>query len=263
MSRRTPLIMVAPNGARHGKDAHPALPVTEAELVETAIACQAAGAGAIHIHVRDEAGRHVLDAGRYNSAVPAIRRATGDAMLVQVTTEAVGRYSPQDVADIFATVDAPAFSVAMRELIPSDDHESLGARTLADARKKGAAIQHLLYTPEELARFVTLVERGIVPDEDLDILFVLGRYGGDDTDPRRLADYLGVFGASSIATRAEWTVCAFGPPETRALAAAMAMGGKARVGFENNFRQPDGTIAADNAARVAVISGIARQIGLA
>jgi 3-keto-5-aminohexanoate cleavage enzyme len=262
MSRRTPLIMVAPNGARHGKEQHPALPVTEAELVETAVACHAAGAGAIHIHVRDETGRHVLDVDRYNSAVPAIRRATGDAMLVQVTTEAVGRYTPEEVEDVFARVDAQAISVAMRELIPSADHESLGARTLAEARRKGMAIQHLLYTPDELSRFVTLVERGIVPDEDLDVLFVLGRYGGDDTDTRNLSDYMTVLRQSSIEGKAEWTVCAFGPPETRALAAAMAMGGKARVGFENNFRQPDGTTAPDNAARVAVISRIAREMGL-
>ncbi len=263
MSRRTPLIMAAPNGARHGKAEHSALPVTEAELVETAVACPAAGAGAIHIHVRDEAGRHVLDVDRYNSAVPAIRRATGDALLVQVTTEAVGRYTPEEVAAVFAGVDAPAISVAMRELVPGAGHEKLAAETLAAARRRGMAIQHLLYTPDELRRFVTLVERGIVPDEDLDVLFVLGRYGGDDTDPRGLAEYLSVLGASSIAGKAEWTVCAFGPPETRALAAAMAMGGKARVGFENNFRQPDGSTAPDNAARVAVISGIARAMGLA
>lgn len=254
--------MVAPNGARHGKDAHPALPVTEAELVETAVSCLAAGAGAIHIHVRDADGRHVLDVPAYNSAVAAIQKATDGQMLVQVTTEAVGRYTPDEIADVLATVQAPAISVAMRELIPSDAYEAHGAKTLVAGLKRGFAIQHLLYTPTELTRFIGLVERGIVPDENLDILFVLGRYGGDDTQPQDLADYLSVLRASSLADKAAWTVCAFGPPETRALGAAMAMGGKARVGFENNFRQPDGSVAMDNAARVAVVAGIARELGV-
>lgn len=261
--KRTPLIMVAPNGARHGKDAHSALPITEAELVETAVSCFEAGAGAIHIHVRDHDGKHVLDVPRYNSAVAAIQKATDGRMLVQVTTEAVGRYTPDDIADVFASVEAPAISVAMRELIPSDEYEAHGAKTLAAGLERGFAIQHLLYAPAELTRFIGLVERGIVPDEDLDILFVLGRYGGDDTQPQDLADYLTVLRASSLADKAAWTVCAFGPPETQALGAAIAMGGKARVGFENNFRQPDGSIATDNAARVASVAEIARALGFA
>lgn len=262
MSRRTPLIMVAPNGARHGKAAHPALPITEEELVETAVACRRAGAQAIHIHVRDDEGKHVLDVDRYNSAIKAIRQATGDGMLIQVTTEAVGRYTPEEIADIFERVDAPAFSVAMRELVPSDEHEILAAQTLKKAVAKGRAIQHLLYSAQELERFITLVERGVVPENNLDVLFVLGRYGGNDTDPALLIDYLTVLRTSSIAGKAEWTVCAFGPPETAALAAALALGGKARVGFENNFRHADGVVASDNAARVAIIADIARRLQL-
>lgn len=262
MSHRTPLIMVAPNGARHGKDAHPALPITQSELVDTAVACQAAGAGAIHIHVRDDEGRHVLDVKRYNAAIEAIRRATDDGLFVQVTTEAVGRYSADDIAEVFGRVDAPAISVAMRELAPSEALEPLAARTLDKAVAKGMAIQHLLYTPQELERFITLVERGIVPDEDLDILFVLGRYGADETDPALLTDFLALLNASSIAAKAEWTVCAFGRPETCALAAVLGLGGKVRVGFENNFRHADGTVAVDNAARVAVIADIAERLGL-
>ena len=182
--------------------------------------------------------------------------------MIQVTTEAVGHYSPEEIADILEHVDAPAFSVAMREFVPDGDHEELATRTLEKAVARGRAIQHLLYSPRELERFVSLVERGVVPDGNLDILFVLGRYGGDDTDPASLIDYLTVFRASSIAARAEWTACAFGPPETRALAAVMALGGKARVGFENNFRHADGSVAIDNAERVAVVAEIARQLGL-
>ena len=63
------LIIVAPNGARRTRDDHPALPVTIEQTVETAVACRQAGAGAIHLHVRDEKGRHSLDPGLYTEAV--------------------------------------------------------------------------------------------------------------------------------------------------------------------------------------------------
>jgi uncharacterized protein (DUF849 family) len=49
---------------------------------------------------------------------------------------------------------------------------------------------------------------------------------------------------------ADWGLCAFGPAETACLAAAHGLGGKLRVGFENNLTNADGTRAADNAARV-------------
>jgi uncharacterized protein (DUF849 family) len=83
--------MVAPNGARKTKADHPALPIGPAELAATAAACRDAGAAAIHLHVRDEAGGHSLDAGRYREATAEVRAAIGEAMIVQITTEAVGR----------------------------------------------------------------------------------------------------------------------------------------------------------------------------
>ena len=48
------LITVAPTGAEADKAKVPALPVTLEELLSTARDCQAAGAGIIHVHLRDE-----------------------------------------------------------------------------------------------------------------------------------------------------------------------------------------------------------------
>ena len=70
-----PRIMVAPNGARRTRADHPALPITPEEIAATARACQAAGAGAIHAHVRDDAGRHVLDAPLYRRLIGLVGEA--------------------------------------------------------------------------------------------------------------------------------------------------------------------------------------------
>ena len=64
-----PKLMVAPNGARKVKKDHPEVPLTIQETVEVAKNCFKAGAGAIHLHVRNEIGEHVLDAGLYIEAL--------------------------------------------------------------------------------------------------------------------------------------------------------------------------------------------------
>ncbi|MEO0829677.1 MAG: 3-keto-5-aminohexanoate cleavage protein, partial [Pseudomonadota bacterium] len=52
----------------------------------------------------------------------------------------------------------------------------------------------------------------------------------------------------------DWMVCAFGPAETACLAYAADRGGKMRVGFENSLWNADGSLAKDNAERVAEVS---------
>lgn len=69
-----PRLMVAPTGARRGKADHPALPVSIPEIVATAVACFAAGARAIHAHVRDAGGLHSLDPGLYRELLAELHR---------------------------------------------------------------------------------------------------------------------------------------------------------------------------------------------
>ncbi|MDN5767833.1 MAG: 3-keto-5-aminohexanoate cleavage protein, partial [Humibacillus sp.] len=69
------LITVAPTGAETAKADCPALPTTPEELVETAVACETAGAALIHIHVRDGNAQHTLDAGLLREAVVGVREA--------------------------------------------------------------------------------------------------------------------------------------------------------------------------------------------
>jgi uncharacterized protein (DUF849 family) len=75
---------VAPTGAETDKSDAPGLPVTPAELAETARACQAAGAAMIHIHVRDASGEPTLDLPAVRDAVAAVREASD--LVVQLST---------------------------------------------------------------------------------------------------------------------------------------------------------------------------------
>jgi len=249
-----PRIMVAPNGARRGKADHPALPVTIAETVETAMACHAAGAGAIHAHVRDTEGRHVLDAGLYRELTGELARAVPE-MIVQITTEAVGRFTPAEQRAVVDEVGPVAVSVALREMVADAGEEAEGARFYARCRERDIAVQHILYEPGEVARLGRLIAVGVIPRDAVSVLYVLGRYAADqESDPADLAGF--VAAASDLPAAPEWMVCAFGHGETAALAAALKAGGKARVGFENSLWNADGSLARDNAERVAAIAAL-------
>lgn len=78
------LITVAPTGAETSKADVPALPTTLEELVETARRCEAAGAGLIHVHVRDSDSAPTLEIGRLRDTVDALRAETD--LVVQLST---------------------------------------------------------------------------------------------------------------------------------------------------------------------------------
>ena len=78
------LITVAPTGAETSKADCPQLPTTLDELVETAQACQAAGAAMIHVHIRDEEHKPTLDVQRLTDTVDALHENTD--LVVQLST---------------------------------------------------------------------------------------------------------------------------------------------------------------------------------
>lgn len=248
-----PLIMVAPNGARRGKADHPALPVTIPELVACAKECFAAGAGGIHAHVRNEAGEHVLDAGLYKELIAELCIVVPE-MAVQITTEAIGLYSPAEQRALVAAVRPKMVSVALREITAEPD-EILTRSFFHDCAEASIAVQHILYTAEEVDQMAALIERGTVPRGEIQLLHVLGRYGADQqTLPSDLLEPLMRQKRQGI--KADWAVCAFGKPETECLLKAISLGGKVRVGFENSLHNADGSLALSNSERVREIRGL-------
>jgi uncharacterized protein (DUF849 family) len=240
--------MVAPNGATRTPADHPALPVTIPQIVATARACFDAGAGGIHAHVRDAAGRHVLDAGLYAELLWELARAV-PGMVAQITTEAQGIYSPAAQRAVVAGVPAArSVSVALREMLAEDD-PAAARGFYHDCAERGVAVQHILYDGADIDRLAAARAGGIVPGGPVQVLLVLGRYvDGQRAVPADLAAPHARLMAHM--PEADWAVCAFGAAETGCLVAAAALGGKMRVGFENNLTQADGTAARDNADRV-------------
>lgn len=243
----SPLILgVAPNGAYKTKKDHPGLPMTPKELAETAAACRDAGAVMIHLHVRDHDGVHLLEEQAYRAAVTAVTRAVGRGMVVQITSEAGGRYRRQEQMAVVRSVIPEAVSLALREIVPDAAAEADAAPFFAWLRRERILKQTILFSPEEVARYHDLRERGVLGDGPDFPLFVLGRYTqGQVSAPADLLPFLSAYRGDS-----PWAICAFGRKEHACAVTAAALGGHARVGFENNLYAADGNLAPDNAALV-------------
>jgi 3-keto-5-aminohexanoate cleavage enzyme len=254
----TPLVaMVAPNGARRTKADHPNLPITPAEIAREAELCCAAGARVLHVHVREHDGRHSLDPDLYRAAIDAVRQKLGERMVVQVTTEAVGRYSPAEQMAAVRALRPEAVSIALAELIPDEETTEEAAAFLDWLRRERIAPQYILYAPDEVARFHDLRRRGVIPQRRPCALFVLGRYAGQvEGQPRDLLPFLAAHDAEC-----PWAVCAFGRREAACVLTAAGLGGHTRVGFENNLWRADGGLAASNAQLVEQVAAGARLLG--
>ncbi len=254
------IVTVAPNGARRGKADHPAIPLTAGEIGREAARCRDAGAAMIHLHVRDREGRHLLDAEAYREATAAIRRAAGDEIIVQVTTEAAGRYGPETQRAVMRELRPEALSVALREMVADAEAEREAAAFFAWLAAERIVPQYILYAPDEIARYRDLRARGVIPGERHFLLFVLGRYGsGNGSEPRDLLPFIAAHGDDPSL----WAVCAFGQRESACAMTGAALGGHVRVGFENNLHLADGRRAPDNAALVAQARDGAAVLGRA
>jgi uncharacterized protein (DUF849 family) len=97
---------------------------------------------------------------------------------------------------------------------------------------------------------------GVIPFSAPSVLFVLGRYAaGPSPEPSSLVPFLARWG-----DKAPWTVAGFGPSELRVAAAAIALGGDVRVGFENNMQRPDGSYLGSTAEQVTAVVALARLL---
>jgi uncharacterized protein (DUF849 family) len=210
--------------------------------------------------VRDRRGRHTLDPDACRAAIAAVHGAVGDRMVVQLSTEARGTYSPAEQMAVVRAVRPEAVSLAVRELVPDEGSEHEAAAFFAWLEAERIAPQYILYSPDDLARFRVLRRRGVVPGRRPFVLFVLGRYAADrESDPRDLLPFLAP--APGEEEELAWAVCAFGRLEAACVLAAAALGGHARVGFENNLLLADGRTAPDNAALVTQLVAGLRAMG--
>lgn len=257
--RALPGLMVAPNGARRTKADHPALPLSNDELISATLACQNAGADGVHLHLRDENGAHLLDAGRYRALLDELTdRAPG--LYLQVTSESAGRYGAEAQRAMMRRLKPAHVSVAMREMVRTVEEWAAARDFYHWAVDADVAVQHILYDPQEVSAFVEACDRGNIPGPTRQIIFVQGSYATGSRDSIALEAYLKPFAEAGLLPKTDWMACAFGAEETASLVRAAQLGGKVRVGFENSLQNADGSRAENNAERVREVDLALRRL---
>lgn len=251
------LISVAPTGARRSREDHEGLPLTAAEIGRVAARCREAGAGMIHLHVRDAAGVHSLSPQLYREAQHEIRHLAGSNLVVQVNSESGGVYDLDRQMTALRGLDVAAASFRLADFFPGDTVQAAVAEFFAWMVARGVACQFELDDPAQVARLKQLVDQKHVPLPRPHGLFVLGRPGqGGDADPAQLDAFLAQWPGDW-----PWSVCAFGRTELAVARRAIQLGGHVRVGFEYALVDAEGQLLASNEQRVAEVAAIAVEFG--
>jgi uncharacterized protein (DUF849 family) len=242
------MVIVAPNGARKNKSDHPALPITPDEIAHEVSLCVEAGASMVHLHARTESGLHSLEVEDNRAVMTAVKEKVGDGVVIQLTTEAVGIYQPEQQMHLIRTLKPEAASFALSELIPDPSNEAQACEFFHWVAEQNIIAQYIVYSAEQLSYYLDLRSREILPAKNHHLLLVLGRYHKtQESDPSDLKPFIHLI---EQLDKIRWAVCAFGKKEQDCLIAAAKIGGDVRIGFENNLFSTKGELALNNATQV-------------
>jgi uncharacterized protein (DUF849 family) len=270
------IVTCAVTGSAPTPDKNPAVPVTPAEIAQSALEAHDAGAAIVHLHVRDpDTKLPSMDPAYYRGATERIR-ASGSGVIINLTTGPGASFVPgaDDPADGRAqsTFVRPAVRVRhVAELKPeicSLDIATMNRpnRVFLNTREHltemAERIHALGVKPElevfdlghiELARF--LLDAGILKSPPLFQLCLGTAFGA----PARIETLIHM--RDLLPAGAAWAAFGISRWEMPIVAAAIQLGGHVRVGLEDNIYLERGVLAPSNAALVEKAVRIIRLLG--
>jgi uncharacterized protein (DUF849 family) len=251
------LITVAPTGAETAKADAAALPVTLDELVATAQACQAAGAGLIHVHIRDSEARPSLDVGRLTETVAALR-AHSDLVVQLSTGGAVTDPYEARLAVLDALPDSCSLTCGTVNFGPDVFMNPWDFMVELYHRTQALEIvpEFELFDLGHVASLNRLLDaEGLPFGGHVHADLVLGVPGGA---PGTLDTLLAMVRA--LPAGASWSATGVGRATLPVALGALAAGGHLRVGMEDTLTFAPGRPVTDNAelvARAATLASLA------
>ena len=235
MTAVRPLLKACLNGARTPAE-HPALPVTAEQLAADVARVVAAGAGAVHLHVKDDAGSDTFDGERLAAVLREVRAVS--AVPLGVTTGAWALPAVEDRLRAVSTWrELPDFASV-------NWHEAGADEVAAVLLGRGVAVEAGLWHEDAVTAW------GGSPHRDRCSRVLLELPDGlDEAGTRReaaaLRGLLGPLGpGQELLLHGEGSSC------WPALQVAARSGLATRIGLEDTLVLPDGTPAADNAELV-------------
>ena len=224
------IITAAICGAEVTKEQNPAVPYTVEEMVREAKSAYEAGAAILHIHVREDDGTPTQGRERFRVVMDAIRKELPDVIMIPSTCN----FGDEIFDNTMPTMRAFGKRMLENNIKPEYECFELG----------------------HIDTILGMAKKGEVPAHPMQFNFVLGVHGCTPATVENLA-----FFASKIPAGSTWTVSGVGRSAWTMAAAAIAMGGNVRVGFEDNIYLGKGQKAASNGELVAKVVRIAKELG--
>ena len=281
------IISCAITGSIHTPSMSPHLPVTPAEIAESALAAAEAGAAIVHLHARNpddgrpdqspEAFEPFLKVIKQSSDV-VINLTTGGSpyMPVEERVRPAQVWKPEVASLNMGSMNFGLFPMLKRykefkhdwePAMLEGSHDLVFRNSFKDIRyaldtlnATGARYEFECYDTSHLHNLHYFWTEGLV-QAPLFIQTVFGLLGGIGPHPeevlhmKRTADRL--FGDNY-----RWSVLGAGASQMKIAAQAAAMGGHVRVGLEDNLWLDKGVLAPSNAAQVTRVRQILEGLGL-
>ena len=250
------MITVAPTGAETAKADCPQLPTTLAELVETAVACEAAGASLIHLHIRDADHRPSLDAVLLRETVQAVREQT--SLVVQLSTGG-SVHDPLEKRLTVLDAEPDSCSLTCGTTNFGDDvflnPYPFMVQLYQQAQEREIVPEFELFDLGHVAALRRLVDAyGLPYGGKVHVDFVTGVPGGMPGTPAALLAGIQALPAEVTS----WSATGIGRSHLPIAAAALASGGHLRVGMEDNLTYAKGQPVRRNDELVSRAADLAR-----
>jgi len=253
------IITAGLTGSRISKAQTQHIPVAPHEIVRSGVEAWRAGASVLHLHVRDpETGLGTQDLAIFTPVVEALRRET-DAVLCLTTSGIPGRNLPVEerlaplaLRPEMASFDAGSLNTPAGVFLnPPEFLDALAARAL----ELGVKTELECFDAGHVATCLRYLADGKLR-APAHFQFVLGAPYGMPATAAALVHLVGMLPGD-----ATWSVIGIGRAQTPMAAMAIAMGGHARVGLEDNIYYRRGEPATSNAQLVERVVRLAAELG--
>ena len=269
MSLEDPVIITCSiSGALANREQCPAIPYTPEEYAAEARRIVDEGGAMIHIHARRPDGTPSYEVEDFQAIADAIL-AEVDDVIVNFSTGALGvpidkrvaylRACRPDVAALnMGSMNYAKYSARRKEFVfqtvfanPFDEIIAL----LEAMNELGIKPEHECFDVGHVGSLAPLVDMGVL-HPPLHVSCVMGVTGGIPPTARNLA-----LMADNVPAGSHWGVIGISRAQWMLVAASLTLGGSVRVGLEDNFYLPDGTMARSNGELIAKARQLTEDVG--
>ncbi|GHU27129.1 3-keto-5-aminohexanoate cleavage enzyme [Betaproteobacteria bacterium] len=253
------IISVGVTGSRITREQTPYIPITPAEIAQSAIDAWKAGASILHVHVRDlETGLGTQDVALFKEVLDRIRSET-DAIVSLTTSGIPGRNLPMEerlkalaLKPDMVSFDAGSINLGDKVFLNPPEFLATLAKELTD---RGIRPEIGVFEIGNVYDCIRLAERGLLA-LPLFIQFVLSAKGGMPANVKSLLHL-----SEIIPPDANWAVVESSVGFLPLAIHAIAMGGHVRVGLEECIYYSEGRLSKSNAEQVERVVRMAQACG--